>query len=208
MGRLTAMELPMVDARSRSNWDDETLMCRVRDDGDLDAFETLVHRYQVPARRIFISYFGRSEDIEDLVQELFLKIFQNRNRYRSHDKFRAWFYRIALNLAHDEWRKRTRRKRRYFQFFLHMKREYENPDRYAQDSGIIMGDTVDLLEKFIHSLPPRQKQILILRYVEDMSLNEIAEMLGLKLGSVKSTLHHAQNKLKECMSKYIQAEVT
>ncbi len=197
MGRLNVLDVPMTSSSRIDGWNDEALMCKVRDDNDIEAFEILVQRYQGAARRVFISYFGRHADVEDLVQELFLRIFKHRRRYRSQDRFRAWFYRIAMNLAHDQWRQQRRRKKRLLRFFIHQKHELEYTPSAAESAPLMTRGLVQQLEQHIRDLPPRQRQVLILRYVEEMSLNEIAELLGLQVGSVKSTLHHAQRKLKD-----------
>ena len=207
MDRLTVMDVPMASASRLDGWNDEALMCKVRDDNDIEAFELLVQRYQGAARRVFISYFGRHTDVEDLVQELFFRIFKHRRRYRSQDRFRAWFYRIAMNLAHDQWRQQRRRKKRLLRFFMHQKHEMEYAASAAESTSMMNRGLVHQLEQHIRDLPPRQRQVLILRYVEEMSLNEIAELLGLQVGSVKSTLHHAQRKLKDRLQAVLHSRV-
>lgn len=177
--------------------DDDELMLRVRNMDDMEAFEILLQRYASVARRVFIGYFRCETDIEDMVQNLFLRIFRARKRYHTRDRFRSWFYRIALNLAHDEYRKRRRHINRLQHFWRSLHRDFDTGTRYSAAEEVLQHrEDVALIEHCIEKLPKRQRQVLILRYIEELSLAEIGESLGLSVGSVKSSLHHAQQKLK------------
>ena len=197
------MDIPQhLDARpfGLEDLDDDALMLRVRRMDDTEAFEVLVRRYAPYARRIFLGYFRCGADVEDLVQNLFLRVFQARRRYRPHERFRSWFYRVAINVAHDEYRKQRRARRRRWR--LRRSSGGFGPPPVAggeQETKAVRSSTLQQVERWIETLPERQRQVLILRYVEELSLAEIAEILGLKVGSVKSTLHHAHRKLQTRM---------
>ena len=195
------MAMDAVPIQSLRTLNDDALMARVAETDDIEAFETLYARYESYARRILIAYFGYVDDIEDLVQECFIRIFTHRKRYKMKDSFRSWFYRIVMNLAHDLWRKRHR-----------MERLQKKLQKFAGKLGVsslspaesieTRSDSVSIIQALISTLPPRQRQVLILRYVEEMSLKEIAAVLELNEGSIKSTLHHATKRLQKEYKKW------
>ncbi len=198
MGRIDGWAVPTFAAPAVSALDDEALMARVRDLDDVEAFEELVRRYEVRARRLFLAYFGNTEDVEDGVQVCFLRMFEARQRYRRQDRFPAWFYRLAINVAHDQWRKRRRWRRLLARFRDATVRRAADTDSgtSVQEAETHRQDAWRQIQTAIQRLPRRQRQVVILRYVEDMSLAEIAETLRIPLGSVKAYLHYALRQIQ------------
>lgn len=198
MDRIDGWTAPSFVSPAISALDDESLMARVRDLDDVEAFEELVRRYEVRARRLFLAYFGNSEDVEDGVQICFLRIFEARRRYRRQDRFAAWFYRLAINVAHDQWRKR----RRWRRLLVRLRDATAptmagtGPAMSAQEAETHRQAAWRQIQAAVQRLPRRQRQVVILRYVEDMSLVEIAEALRMPLGSVKAYLHYALQQIQ------------
>ncbi|MCS7311653.1 MAG: RNA polymerase sigma factor [Acidobacteria bacterium] len=198
MDRIDAWVAPSFVLPAVSTLDDEALMVRVRDLDDVEAFEELVRRYEARARRLFLAYFGSSEDVEDGVQLCLLRLFEARRHYRRQDHFPAWFYRLAMNVAHDQWRKR----RRWYRLLTRFRDltvgspTDADPTTSVQEIEAHRQVLWRQIQTAVQRLPRRQRQVVILRYVEDMSLAEIAETLRMPLGSVKAHLHYALRKIQ------------
>jgi RNA polymerase sigma-70 factor (ECF subfamily) len=175
-------------------------------EGDPEAYRVLVERYE---RRIYHVIYGmvRSpEDAKDLAQDAFVKAFQNLHRFRLEAKFYTWLCRIAMNVAIDHLRKMKHRNHAEFDdarggsegaqvVRLHSAKDdpSENVAR-ARMYKIIM-DAVE-------TLPDDQKQVLILREIEDMPYKEIAEVLDIPEGTVMSRLYYARRRLQEQLAEY------
>lgn len=175
-------------------------------EGDPEAYRVLVERYE---RRIYHVIYGmvRSpEDAKDLAQDAFVKAFQNLHRFRLEAKFYTWLCRIAMNVAIDHLRKMKHRNHAEFDdarggsegaqvVRLHSAKDdpSENVARARMYKTIM--DAVE-------TLPDDQKQVLILREIEDMPYKEIAEVLDIPDGTVMSRLYYARRRLQEQLAEY------
>jgi RNA polymerase sigma-70 factor (ECF subfamily) len=175
-------------------------------EGDPEAYRVLVERYE---RRIYHVIYGmvRSpEDAKDLAQDAFVKAFQNLHRFRLEAKFYTWLCRIAMNVAIDHLRKMKHRNHAEFDdarggsdgaqvVRLHSAKD----DPSENVAGARMYKTImDAVE----TLPDDQKQVLILREIEDMPYKEIAEVLDIPEGTVMSRLYYARRRLQEQLAEY------
>ena len=161
--------------------------------GDRRAFSELYERYH---RRLFYFFYrmlGSDDDVaNDFLQDLFLKIIQKPELYKPGHKFSGWIFSIAHNMCKNEYRRREVRR--------HVQAE-ENPDQYAHAS--VHENAVDkenlIAEVFteLKLLDESQRSILILKYKENFSLKEIAEILDLPVGTIKSRLHYARLELSK-----------
>jgi RNA polymerase sigma-70 factor (ECF subfamily) len=154
--------------RPEFDQDDDELATRASV-GDQAAFAELVRRHEGLLRSVGWSITGSTADAEDIAQEAFVRAWRGVRSYRSGGSFKAWVVKMAMNLAIDEMRRRTRQRR----FILLVRRELPDPEIEALRSL-----EEESLRKALARLPRRDAQVLVLRYFADLSHGEIAELLG------------------------------
>lgn len=173
--------------------------------GDAHAFDVLVRRYKDQIMNFVFRFLGSREEAEDVVQDTFLRVYRNRHAYQRVAKFSTWIYTIAGNLAKTELRKRKRRRLFSLSNLGYDERDYEiedsafDPERDAD--GIIKGS---LIQKEIEKLPPKFRQVILLRDVQELSYEEISKIIKAPLGTVKSRVNRARLRLQERL-KYMMA---
>ena len=167
-------------------------------DGDSQAFGTLVDRYQTRLLNFVNRTIGDRERAEDLVQEVFIRVFRHLHRFDQTKKFSTWIYTIASNLAKNELRNRSRNPLVLFQT---IKKNWEADHRPLQfeDMTARPDDLYrkrflkDAVEQCVHRLPEHHREVFVLRELEGKSYQEISEITGCNLGTVKSRLNRARN---------------
>lgn len=168
--------------------------------GDVEAFGDLVVKYQ---NRLFNTVFrivGNQEDAQDIVQEAFLQAFSNLSRFRMSSQFYTWLYRIAFNVAVNTLQQRKR--------FISVESLPEDIGESFVDKGETAQEETSrredaaILWSAIDRLPLDYRAPLVLREIEDASYEEIAEMLKIPVGTVRSRLHRARIALKEMMQRH------
>ena len=178
--------------------------------GDGAAFESLVEAYSERAFALFVRFSGRHEGCEDLVQELFLRMWRARDRYQPTARFSTWMYRIAFNLAaNDGERRRTRSS-----LSLDIEgpagssesRQIPDPDIAEPSAGVEREDVVRQVQSAIASLPENQRMALILARYEEQSHKEIGEALEISAKAVKSLIHRARETLRNLLADVIAEE--
>src|SRR5512142_807440 len=173
--------------------------------GDMGAFEELVRRYDRNVFRIAQHITQNREDAEDVVQDAFLKAFQNLEQFQGQSKFYTWLVRIAVNEALMKLRKR--RPERFVSLDEDVKTEEDAIPREIADwapnpeQQYNQAELKDILGKTIQGLPPSFRTVFVLRDVEGLSTEETAEALGLSVPAVKSRLLRAPLQLRERMTK-------
>ena len=176
---------------------DEELIARFQQ-GDNYAFDLLVKRYKDPLLNFIYRFIGEKNEAEDIVQETFLRLFKNKHYYKEIAKFSTWIYTIAGNLAKTELRKRKRRKLFSISHYLSTEKDYDIPDETTSpesDTNTLITDKI--IQRAIDKLSPKFKQVIILRDIQGFSYEEIAEIVGIPLGTVKSRVNRARLKLQE-----------
>jgi RNA polymerase sigma-70 factor, ECF subfamily len=164
-------------------------------------FDWIVRQYQKQIFRLCLLLVRDSDAAENLTQECFLRAFRNRQSFRGESRLGTWLIRIAINLAHDHNKNRRwifwRRRNRTDQIdFLQM------PDiRCSAEQALIDRELVNGIQSAITHLPERQKTVFLLRFVEDMPLEKIAETMSLEIGTVKTHLSRALGKVRRACSK-------
>src|SRR5213595_894181 len=166
--------------------------------GDPQAFGTLVDRYQTRLLNFINRTIGDRERAEDLVQEVFIRVFRHLHRFDQTKKFSTWIYTIASNLAKNELRNRSRNPLVLFQT---IKGTWDDEDRPLQfeDTTARPDDLYrkrhlrELVEATVSKLPEHHRQVFVLRELEGKSYEEIAEITDCNLGTVKSRLNRARN---------------
>jgi RNA polymerase sigma-70 factor, ECF subfamily len=177
---------------------DEDLMAQFQV-GTVEAFDILVSRYKDPLTNYIYRFLGDMKECEDLLQETFLRVYRNRHSYRRIAKYSAWLYTIAGNLARSEYRKRKRRRLYSLQSVNRDDEEYEVeipdetylPDKHAE-STIQDRHIQDALKQ----IPEEFREVVVLRDVQQLAYEEIAEITGLPMGTVKSRINRGRTKLQ------------
>jgi RNA polymerase sigma-70 factor (ECF subfamily) len=166
--------------------------------GEERAFQVLVERYQTRLLNFVYRTIGDRERGEDLVQEVFIRVYRHLHRFDRSKKFSTWIYTIASNLAKNELRNRSRNP---LVFFQAIRRTWQDDDRPLQfeDASARPDDLYrkrhlrELVEASVARLPEHHRQVFVLRELEGKSYEEIAEITGCNLGTVKSRLNRARN---------------
>src|SRR5512138_2487431 len=185
---------------------DEMALVRAAKQGEVSAFEELVKRYDRNVFRIAQHITQNREDAEDVVQDAFLKAFQNLGQFQGQSKFYTWLVRIAVNEA--LMRLRRRRPERMVSIDEDVKTEEDSIPREIADWSpnpeqlYNQGELKEILQKTIQGLPPSFRTVFILRDVEGLSTEETADALGLSVPAVKSRLLRARLQLRERLSRY------
>jgi RNA polymerase sigma-70 factor (ECF subfamily) len=190
---------------------DVGLMLRVQQD-DAEAFEQLVHKYQERVLNVFYQLLGDAEEAEDLTQEVFLRVYRSRKRYKPTARFSTWLFTIVNNLALNARRDRRRRPTRPFDM-LRSSPESEAPvEQLLKDpaksaaSGLAQAEMAALVRRALDQLNERQRLALILHKYEDMSYTEIGAVMNLGTAAVKSLLARARAHLRQILAPYIEAQ--
>ena len=166
-------------------------------DGDERAFTELVVRYQTRLLNFVYRTIGDRERAEDLVQEVFVRVSRHLHRFDQTKKFSTWIYTIASNLAKNELRNRSRNPLVYFQA---LKKQWDTDHRPLQfeDTSSKPDDLYhkrhlrELVEWSVAQLPEHHRVVFVLRELEGKSYEEIADITGCNLGTVKSRLNRAR----------------
>ena len=179
---------------------DEELLAQSLD-GDLNAFEVIVNRYKDRLYNFVLRFVGDQETAEDIVQETFLRAYRNRGSFQAIAKFSTWIYTIAGNLAKSE----LRRRRRWRFLSLGSQDErgttFELPDESARPDKATETALAEMrIEDAIARLPERYREAVILRDVEGLDYEEIAQIIGCPLGTVKSRINRGRLRLQEELS--------
>lgn len=183
--------------RKKHEVSDEQLIARFQQ-GDVQAFDTLVRRYKDQLLNFVYRFVGNRSDAEDIVQETFLRVYKNKHYYKEIAKFSTWVYTIAGNLAKTELRRRKRHKIFSVSNFVNDEKDYDIPDREIGPDKKVDGTIKeDYIQKAIEKLPPKFKEVIILRDIQGFSYEEISQILNIPLGTVKSRVNRGRLKLQE-----------
>ncbi|MCI0495971.1 MAG: sigma-70 family RNA polymerase sigma factor [bacterium] len=176
---------------------DEDLIERFQD-GDLYAFDLIVKRYKNQLMNFVYRFLGNSEEAEDLVQETFLRVYRNRRAYQKVAKFSTWIYTIAGNLAKTELRKRKRRKFFSISDLGYNEKDYDISDEaYNPEKDVDSRMKEEIIHREINLLSPKFRQVILLRDVQQLSYEEISQIVKIPLGTVKSRVNRGRLKLQE-----------
>ncbi len=177
--------------------------------GSEDAFAEIVARYRNPITNFLYRFLNDYDEAVDLAQETFVRVYFAMDRYHTQFAFSTYIYRIATNLAISEARKRKRRKllslTGLFQSEEDSDVEFQPVDgRSLPDADLIDDEQSRTITRAIAALPEKYRVPIILRDVEEKSYDEIAEIMGLGLGTTKSRISRARALLKEKLSHYLK----
>jgi len=164
------------------------LRCQI---GDMDAFAELIGRYDRPLRYFINRLLDNSELTEDIFQDTWLTVIRRIHGLREIDAFPAWLYRIARNKVYQQLRKKR-----------NVSRLDENIAvvDHAEEDDFSVEDAAKV-HKCLKELPPEYRVVLMLRFLEQMSYEQISQVLNCKLGTVRSRLYYAKLALKKELEK-------
>ena len=191
---MTAKAIPIESIRKLT--DGELVIDAVT--GRVDGFEELVRRYQRPITSYVFRMLGDYESALDVTQEVFIKVYNSLSKYSSEYKFSTWLYRIAHNAAIDHMRRNS---------VSPQILETENADGSYQLQIESRGPSPEQdqerrewrteIDSVVECLPPTYRDLILLRHSRDLSYDEIAEVTGLPLGTVKNRLFRAREMMRE-----------
>ena len=187
------------------------IFCQADAQPNKAAFAELVRRYQSHLNRLFYHLAPDWQERADLAQEVWIRVYRNINRLQEPAKFRGWLSRIATNLFYDELRKRKRvapplslDAPRYVE---DGEMSWELPDKAPSPSDdLATQEFYDHLQTAISQLPETFRTTIVLREIEGLPYEEIAEMTGVSLGTVKSRIARARLKLQSVLQNYLNEE--
>ena len=195
---------PLVLAYGRLT--DEELMEKVKK-GSVEAYEVLYRRYEKPVWNFIRQKVRDKEMVMELSQEIFLKVFHQANRYDSSKSFRPWLWAMIRNYIIDELKKRDA-------LSLSMKSEGIFEETYQEEEvsedslyndpmleSLIDKASMEVLQRCFENLSDPQREALSLKLFSELSLKEIGEQMGIKLGAVKSLLFRAKSSLGDCLER-------
>ena len=162
------------------------------------SFEELVRRYQRPISAYVYRMVGNYESALDLTQEIFIKVYSSLNRYRAEFKFSTWIYKIAHNAAVDHLRRTATREQSLVvghegdQFDLPIESSLLSPEQESERRERRVE-----IETVVRALPANYRELIVLRHSRDLSYEEIVEVTGLPLGTVKNRLFRAREMMRQ-----------
>lgn len=166
--------------------------------GDRGAFDLLVARHRRDVYRIAYRMTGNHEDADDVAQETFLRAFRSVGAFRGEASLKTWLFRIAMNLAINIGRSRATRRTEALDPTAHGQSGASDPP--AGERRLLAREEADRVRGAVASLPPRQKQVVLLRMYEEMPFHEIAEVLDCPIGTAKANFFHAMNNLRKALA--------
>src|SRR3982751_962869 len=189
--------------RSEEDADDVRLMQLVGR-GDTGAFEQLIEKHQALVAGTVAGLLGSKSDVEDIAQQVFIRLWKSARRYVPRAKFTTWLLKITRNLVFNEMRRTKRR--------AHVRLQsdpgVEDPPlkdetNLAPDASLLEAELQQAIEEAIQRLPDTQRMALVLRRYQELSYEQIAEVLDLSVPAVKSVLFRARTELRSRLSKYL-----
>jgi RNA polymerase sigma-70 factor, ECF subfamily len=195
---------PEAPGRSGDDAEDVRLM-RLVAGGDTAAFEQLIERHQSLVAGTVARMLGGNSDVEDIAQQVFIRVWRSAGRYVARAKFTTWLLKITRNLVFNEMRRAKRHPHLPAQIEPQAD-EMPLKDEAAAtpDATLLQAELQAEIEKAIMLLPDTQRMALVLRRYEELSYEDIAEVLDLSVPAVKSLLFRARTELRERLKDYLE----
>ncbi len=184
----------------------ENNLVRKAQEGDTQAFAELVLAHQQFAFHVALRALNNSQDAEDVVQDAFVKVWKSLKSFRQDSRFRTWLYRIVMNLCYNQLPKLRKDINNLDPGSIHL----ELMDTNLNMDPIIRlegKETLTFIQQQIKSLPDQYRIMLLLRYQQGCSYAEISEILDVPLGTVKTGIFRARERLKDSVYKYQEESV-
>jgi RNA polymerase sigma-70 factor (ECF subfamily) len=166
--------------------------------GQSDCFDELVKRYHKPIASFIFRMIGNRETALDLTQEVFIKVYGSLERYKPEFKFSTWIYKIASNTAIDHLRKSAVSTAPLY--LVNDEEEFELPipsRTLSPERALERRERAAQIEEVVSQLPPRYRELIVLRHVSELGYEEIADVTGLPLGTVKNRIFRAREAMRK-----------
>src|SRR5487761_2219032 len=187
---------------------DAALMLRVKR-GDRAAFVALVEKYKQPLHNFIHRTLRDETEAEDLAQNVFLQVYKSRDRYERTAKFSTWLFTIARNLCLNEIRRRSRHpaeslEETHGENEDQPSRQYEDKKVFLATDNVLHSELAGKIEEALAGLPENQRTAILLCRQDELSYEEIAEVLDCSLSATKSLIHRGRETLKEKLKPYLR----
>jgi RNA polymerase sigma-70 factor (ECF subfamily) len=188
---------------------DAALMLRVKQ-GDRAAFTELVDKYKQPVMNHVCRTLRDATEAEDLAQNVFVQVFKSAHRYKVSAKFSTWLFTIARNLCLNEIRRRSRHPAESLDAPHQDQedqplRQYEDKKTFSPPESLLQGELAAKIDEALRGLPENQRTAILLCRQEELSYEEIAEVLGCSLSATKSLIHRGRETLKDKLKPYLRS---
>lgn len=160
--------------------------------GKVEGFNDLVRRYQQKVYWIAWRILGDHDDADDLVQDVFVRVYESLPKFRRDAALYTWIYRITTNLALNALRKKRRREILRLDTVPEIVAQGDDPGEQLERK-----ETEAALDQAIRRLPPKQKAVFVMRYYEQMSYEDIAKIMKRSVGGLKANYFHALRKIRK-----------
>jgi len=191
---------------------DEQMMWRVRSHDDAEAFAQLVNKWQGAIQRLCVRMLGDAHRGEDLAQEAFARLYAKRDAYQPAARFSTYLWRVAMNLCYDELRRLKRRPETSLDAESFDGEETFSildahaPVEKAPDSEMENRERHEMVRAALQKLPEHYRAVVVLRHYEDLKFREIADVLEIPTGTVKSRRAEGMEQLSEILMRAFRAE--
>ncbi|HYM20905.1 MAG TPA: sigma-70 family RNA polymerase sigma factor [Candidatus Kapabacteria bacterium] len=187
------------------NLSDQELVSRFQAGEQHTSFTILVERYQ---KRVYFAarkmVGGDHDEADEIAQETFVKVYEALGSFRGESQFYTWVYRIMMNAVIYK----SRRKRVKKDVELDDVAETIAADGASPDEGIERHEMTKLIEEAIETLPPKQREVFLMRFYDEMSYEDIASILGTSVGGLKANYFHAARKITEYVQRSNDEQIT
>ncbi|MGC9450554.1 MAG: sigma-70 family RNA polymerase sigma factor [Oceanipulchritudo sp.] len=195
------------EARTESKTDSDRILVERVQNGDVAAFDELVRKYRERLYGVIYNLTSNREDAADLTQEAFIKAFSSINRFKGKSAFFTWLYRIGVNTALSHLKRN--RFRRFFSL-EHIQDEGSHAQvletlaaKHKSEKGALLNELQEKLNEAMQKLSPKHRTVVVLFEIEGLSHQEIADIVGCSVGTVRSRLHYAKQQLQADLKHFI-----
>jgi RNA polymerase sigma-70 factor (ECF subfamily) len=178
--------------------------------GDSEAFAELVNKYKQPVMNVIYRVLRDQTEAEDLAQNVFVQVYKSADRYKASARFTTWLFTIARNLCLNEIRRRSRHpadslEGSHSDSEDQPARQFEDPKTASPPDTLLSRELEQKVEQALAELPENQRTAIVLCRQEELSYEEIAEVLGCSLSATKSLIHRGREALKEKLKPYLRS---
>jgi RNA polymerase sigma-70 factor (ECF subfamily) len=188
---------------------DAALMLRVKQ-GDGDAFAQLADKYKQPVVNLVYRMLRDATEAEDVAQAVFIQVYKSAHRYQVASKFSTWLFTIARNLCLNEIRRRSRHPAESIdaphpELEDQPAQQYEDKSNLGAGERLLAGELEAKIQEALNSLPENQRTAILLCRQEDLSYEEISEIIGCSVSATKSLIFRGRETLKERLKPYLRS---
>lgn len=169
--------------------------------GSEEAFRQLIERYQERVTRLLMRFVRDRFAVEDLLQEVFIKVFRKLHTFNRESALYTWIYRISVNAATDHLDRQGRRRLRLVEDIAMVEQDQRAAGAAGSAEPLMAAEMRRVTREVLEMLPEKYRTILILREYEDLSYTEMAEVLACSIGTVESRLFRARKRFKEALER-------